>query len=74
MLKSRITKNKVFGIIIIFIIAVQTLLIYKGGKVFRTTSLSINEFIFMVMLSFTVIPVDWLRKLILKKKGVIVGV
>jgi len=60
--------------IIIFIATVQVVLIYKGGKIFRTTSLSPNEFIFMIALAFTVIPVDWLRKYILAKKGINVGV
>ena len=71
---ANITKNKVFIIIMSFIIAVQILLIYKGGTVFRTTGLNINEFILMVLLAATVIPVDWIRKLLLKKRGSFVGV
>ena len=71
---SGISKNRVFTIIIVLIVCVQTLLIYKGGRVFRTASLSINEYVFMVMLAFTVIPVDWFRKFILRKMGIYEGV
>lgn len=73
-LLANISKNKVFIIIMMFIVTVQILLIYKGGSVFRTIGLPINEFIFMIVLAFTVIPVDWFRKLFLKKKGKMLGV
>jgi len=71
---SGILKNKVFIIIILLVVCVQILLIYKGGRVFRTTGLSLKEFSFMIMLAFTVIPVDWFRKFALKKIGINVGV
>ena len=46
-----------------FIIVVQILLIYKGGTIFRTTGLLLREFIIMVLLALTVIPIDWIRKI-----------
>ncbi len=63
---ANLGKNKVFIGIMIFIIAVQVLLIYEGGTIFRTTGLNLREFIIMVCLALTVIPVDWVRKLVLK--------
>ena len=63
---SNIIKNKVFVLIIIFICIVQVLMIYYGGTLFRTNGLTINEFVIMLMLAFTVIPVDLFRKLYLK--------
>jgi magnesium-transporting ATPase (P-type) len=64
-----ITKNKVFIIIISMIALIQIIMIYYGGSIFRTVSLSFKEFMIMIILSSTVIPVDLLRKIILNKKG-----
>ena len=49
-------------------------MIYYGGSTFRTSGLTIKELLITILLSFTVIPVDNLRKLILRKKGVKGGV
>ena len=66
---GNILKNKVFLMIMLFIVVIQILLIYFGGTVFRTTGLSLFEFDIMIMCALTVIPFDFVRKLILKKKG-----
>lgn len=71
---SNIFKNKIFIVIIIFIVLVQVLLIYYGGNLFRTSGLTFKEFQIMILFAFTVIPVDWIRKLILRKKGINSGV
>ncbi|MBQ2872570.1 MAG: calcium-translocating P-type ATPase, PMCA-type [Bacilli bacterium] len=71
---GNISKNKVFIIIISFVIMMQIFLIYKGGELFRTRGLLLNEFIIMMILASTVIPIDFVRKLVLKKKGKKVGV
>ena len=73
-LLANILKNKVFIFIIAFILMVQIILIYYGGDVFRTSGLTYREFLIMLLLSATVIPVDWLRKCYLRKKGQIGGV
>lgn len=62
-----IIKNKTFILIMTFITIVQILLIYFGGNLFRTASLTLKEFIIMLLIAFTVIPVDMLRKLVHKK-------
>ena len=71
---AHLKENIVFVITILFIASVQMILIYKGGTVFRTFGLTPNELMFVLLLAFTVIPVDFLRKVILKKKGIKLGV
>lgn len=71
---SNIFKNKAFLIIILFIALIQIYLIYYGGAIFRTIGLGIYEFIIMILLALTVIPVDFIRKLILRLKGIKGGV
>ncbi len=66
---SNILDNKVFLAIISFIVTVQICMIYFGGEVFRTTGLTFFELQFMILMAFTVVPFDWLRKYIYKKKN-----
>ena len=68
-LLANILKNKVFLLVIIFVLLVQIYLIYYGGNTFRTYGLNFMEFEIMVLLAMTVIPVDWARKLLLRRKG-----
>ena len=56
-----------FIFIILFICIVQITMIYYGGSMFRTVPLSLKEFLIMLAFSFTVVPVDVLRKIICKK-------
>ena len=64
---SYLTKNHMFIFIILFICIVQITMIYFGGSMFRTVPLSLKEFLIMLAFSFTVVPVDVLRKIICKK-------
>lgn len=64
---ANILDNKVFVGIMLFITVVQVLLIYYGGSVFRTAGLTFKEFLIMNFLALTVIPIDWIRKLIYRK-------
>lgn len=66
---ANLLSNKVFLGVIIFIVIVQVLLIYYGGDLFRTTSLSLKEIEIMLVCAFSVIPVEFFRKLYLKSKG-----
>jgi len=61
-----LNKNKVFLSVILFVAIVQIYLIYYGGDIFRTRGLTLNEFIIMLLIAFTVIPFDFVRKLYLK--------
>jgi magnesium-transporting ATPase (P-type) len=73
-LLSNLYQNKAFIIVISFIIIVQIILIYFGGDLFRTYGLNLFEFLIMIILSATVIPIDFLRKYYLRNKGIIGGV
>lgn len=64
---AHIKENKPFIFIILFIIVVQTLIIYSGLPIFNTTPISIVEFIFVIILSMTIIPIDFIRKITIKK-------
>ena len=66
---SNLLNNKVFIIIISFIIIVQIYLIYYGGDVFRTYGLEASEFLFILLIALTVWPVDVIRKIFLKMIG-----
>lgn len=71
---SNIFKNKAFLIVILFIVMIQIYLIYYGGEVFRTVGLSLYEFNMMILISMTVIPVDFFRKVLLRLRGIKGGV
>ena len=67
-LLANIWKNKGFMAIILFVTTVQLLIIYFGGSIFRTTGLSFGELQFVILLAFTVIPVDMVRKIAISRK------
>lgn len=69
-----IIKNKSFIFIIAFIVFVQLLIIYYGGTLFRTVSINCKQLSFVLLISFSIIPVDLIRKIILKLKNKNVGV
>ena len=66
---ANVTKNKAFLIVITFILLVQLAMIYFGGSIFRTTGLTFFELDVTLLLAFSVIPFDIMRKIILKKLG-----
>lgn len=68
-LLSNLRKNKMFMIIISFIVIVQVLLIYFGGSIFRTVALSPYELLIIITISLTVIPIDGIRKMIFKNRN-----
>ena len=72
-LLARLLKNKVFIIINISIIIFQMYILYYGGDIFRTYGLTLKELLFVAILSLSIIPIDFIRKIILKKKGMILG-
>ncbi len=71
---ANISKNKIFLAIFGIIIFIQIYLIYFGGNLFRTYGLSIFEFFFVLAIAFSVIPIDLIRKIIIKKKNLDYGV
>lgn len=59
---SNITKNKGFMTVFCVIFIVQLLLIFFGGKVFRTTPLPWQQIILLLAMAATIIPFDLIRK------------
>ncbi len=64
---SHLSGNKMFVVFILLVMGVQLLLVYFGGTVFRCAGLTASELLITLALSFTVIPVDLVRKAIAKK-------
>ena len=73
-LLSHLYENKVFILIILFILIIQVYLIYYGGTLFRTAGLTGMEFLYMILLASTVVPIDFMRKIYLRIRGNIGGV
>jgi len=73
-LLAYIERNKMFIGIMLAVSAMQILLIYFGGAIFRTTGLSFSELALVIALASTVILFDLGRKMFLRlhnKKGFI---
>ncbi len=62
-------KNKVFLLIFAFILITQIYIIYFGGELFRTFGLTQKELIILIIISLSIIPIDIIRKLLLREKG-----
>ncbi len=65
-------KNFAFIAVMFLIVIVQIALTVFGGTLFRTAALTSNEWLIVLILSFSVIPFDALRKIVLRfchKKG-----
>ena len=65
-LLANLLQNKVFLTIFCMISIVQVYLIYFGGDLFRTYGLLPLELIFVTILAFSVVPIDFIRKRLLK--------
>lgn len=65
---SGILKNKLFLIIMLFITAIQGVIVYFGGSWFRSTPLSPKELGLTVLLSLTVLVFDTFRRIFAKLK------
>ena len=68
-LLSGLTKNKAFIAIMLIVSVVQILFIYLGGPVLRTAPLSMNELFITLMISLCIIPLDIIRKILLRVIG-----
>ena len=64
---AHLSENKIFLLIIIFIIIVQISIVYSGITFFQTTKINIKELLITITLSFSIIPLDIIRKIITKK-------
>lgn len=64
---DNLSVNKPFLWIMGIVTLIQIFIIYFGGSIFRTVRLHFNDLIVITILSFTIIPVDTIRKYILSK-------
>ncbi|MDR2090615.1 MAG: cation-transporting P-type ATPase [Clostridiales bacterium] len=62
-LADHIAGNKPFIIIMGAVSVVQVLILYFGGQIFRTNGLTANELIFIVLLAFTAVIANAVRKI-----------
>ena len=63
---SQISKNKSFLIIMLLISVTQMGFIYFGGELFRATPLKFDDLITIILISFSVVIFDLLRKIAIK--------
>lgn len=66
---ANLRRNTAFIIIITFIIITQIYITYYGGNIFRTYGLNFKELFLVLIISLTIIPIDWIRKIYLKNKN-----
>jgi calcium-translocating P-type ATPase len=63
---DNIGKNKGFLQVLLIIVVVQVAMVYLGGAVLRSYGLTLNEWLIVLPMAFLAIPVDIVRKLIVK--------
>ena len=63
---SGLLKNKAFILIMSFITAIQILIVYFGGTLFRSAPLTLRELITVALLSLTVLIFDSIRRIFAK--------
>lgn len=68
-LLANLSHNPSFLVIMTAVAAIQLLLIYYGGALFRTAGLSARALRWVLLLAFTVVPVDSVCKLLLRAHG-----
>lgn len=61
-----ILKNKAFLLIMAFITAIQMLIVYFGGSLFRSSPLTFNQLAIVILLSLTVLLFDGIRRVFQK--------
>jgi len=66
-LLDNITGNRGFIVVILIIFVVQMVFTYLGGSVLRTVPLTLSEWGYVFGMCFVIIPIDLLRKIIMKK-------
>jgi magnesium-transporting ATPase (P-type) len=68
-LLAYLRKNPFFLLIMTMVAIVQLVMIYYGGSLFRTAGLTFAELRSVLLIAFLVVPVDCIRKLILRLFG-----
>lgn len=65
---AHLSKNRPFLLIMPAVAVIQLMMIFFGGELFRCVPLTVREITETALLAFTVIPADFCRKLLTKKK------
>ena len=63
---DHIKENKGFIKVMLAIVLVQIILTFVGGEIFSCTTFGIKGWLIIIVMSLTMIPVDMLRKIIMK--------
>lgn len=66
---SGLSKNPAFITIMLMIVTVQTVFIYLGGSVLRTLPLTAQELCYTLLLSISVFPVEFIRRILWRARG-----
>ena len=67
---ENIKENKNFMLVMGAITVAQIFIVQVGGAVFGTVPLSFGNWIAAILISFLIIPIDLVRKVIVKKMGI----
>ena len=65
---SSLGKNRSFILIMSLVALVQLCLIYLGGEMFRAFGLSVYQLVFVLVLAFSLLPIESLRKILLNHR------
>lgn len=65
--------NKPFLWIMGIVTVIQIMIIYFGGEIFRTVKLDVKDLMLVIIIAFSVIPMDLFRKCILNKFSSLTG-
>lgn len=65
---ANLRKNPLFLLIMIIVAVVQLIMIYYGGRVFRTAGLTWEQLRLILLLAFSVIPAEQIRKWLQRRK------
>ena len=66
---EHIVENRRFLTVMTFVAIIQVIMIYIGGELLRTVPLELKSWLIIVLLAVTVIPIDLIRKALMKKNN-----
>lgn len=67
---EHIAENRNFILVMSAVTIIQVIIIQVGGVVFGTTPLTLSNWIAVILIAFMIIPIDLIRKVIVKKMGI----
>ena len=67
---EHISENRNFILVMTAVTIIQIIIIQFGGNVFGTTPLTLQNWIVAILIAFMIIPIDLVRKEIVKRMGI----